>query len=265
MILRAIEPSLPPRPSTPVPIWEAVEKHQRISGSEFWLITQPAHAALSGEMAAQFDPVLFPGLDANVVSAISLHDAGWGPYDAYVIQPLASVSGKGKPQARPYSFISAPLPETLAAWTGSIDTAAKLSPLGGLLVSLHFCSIATMKPDLSPQDERAMQHFLKKESARQQAWHKKLGAEGEEARVQPLLKVLQLCDLLSLYLCCGLKEAVDFPQQIGASPVRLRWSEAGVKLEPSPFLGEHLFSISALRYPRLKDEPRGASFSLVMS
>jgi hypothetical protein len=263
MILRSIAAPLANSEAV-VPAWKAVEASQRLSASEWWLITQPAHAALAGEMAAQFDSQLFPRLDTDVVRAISLHDAGWGPYDAAVIQPLASGKSGSRKQTAPYSFIDAPVAETIAAWTGSIDTAAKLSALGGLLVSLHFCSIAQIKPETSGEGQRAMEQFLKTQYARQQAWRKKSGPAGDDERVLPLLQVLQLCDLLSLYLACGLTATVEFPQSIKGRAVRLSRSEGGVRLEPSPFRSEHLFSISGLRYPRRPGEPNSASFALQM-
>src|SRR5207248_1968289 len=85
MILRPL--SIPAvSQESPIPAWAAIERAQTLKMPECWLITQPAHAALSGEIAAQLDPAVFPGIDDSTLRAISLHDAGWGPLDAADIQ-----------------------------------------------------------------------------------------------------------------------------------------------------------------------------------
>ena len=53
--------------------------------------------------------------------------------------------------------------------------------------------------------------------------------------LEALLLVLQFCDLLSLYLCCGASDAVEFPQQFALGKVRLRRENQAYVLQPSPF------------------------------
>jgi hypothetical protein len=64
---------------------------------------------------------------------------------------------------------------------------------------------------------------------------------------------LRFCDLLSLYLCAGLTEEVEFPQQIQQLTPILRTTAADTfSLKPSPFSQDEIFSFAALRHPRTK-------------
>ena len=68
--------------------------------------------------------------------------------------------------------------------------------------------------------------------------------------------MLQFCDVLSLYLCCGAAQDVEFPQRFGAKPIRLRREaraadQAAVcRFEPSPFIGGGVdLAVLARRFP----------------
>jgi len=47
------QPSL--TPARAVPAWEAVERKQKQAASEWWLVAQPDHAALAGDLAERID------------------------------------------------------------------------------------------------------------------------------------------------------------------------------------------------------------------
>ncbi len=120
MILRPLNPSFPAaRRDEFISAWSAIQKIQNECRDEGWLITQPAHAALAGEIAQHLH---WPGLPPEAgkendhqpgaeamrkpgqaadddrvteddpgglwLRAISLHDSGWGPVDAAVIRKL---------------------------------------------------------------------------------------------------------------------------------------------------------------------------------
>ena len=63
--------------------------------------------------------------------------------------------------------------------------------------------------------------------------------------------MLQFCDLLSLYLCCGSKESVEFPQPIGpkGETVRLQLQDTAFVLSPALFAKEVELAVEALPYP----------------
>ena len=64
-----------------LPAWEAVAVTQSCGGSDCWLVAQPDHAALAGDLAANFASPDFPQVDPDAVRAIALHDSGWARLD----------------------------------------------------------------------------------------------------------------------------------------------------------------------------------------
>lgn len=249
MILHPPHP-LPPLSNQAVSAWDAVLHTQTREYASCWMITQPSHAALAGELAAMISAPQFPMPDAQLLQAISLHDAGWGIPDAQAIMKSRSVH----PQ-QPQSFVAAREPQYVEAWAKSIDTCEAISPAGGFIVSRHFWRLAqerfhsARKEDA--QDRRTLDSFLKNEAHRQKklAASQSLGAE----QLERLTDLLQFCDLLSLYICCGASENVNFPEYFG---VRLRVSnhEESYKLDPPVLRSGAQLAVAALRYPATKKE-----------
>src|SRR5215471_1672058 len=122
-----------------VSAWQAVEETQHAKAADYWLIPQPAHAALAGDIAAKLRPELFGAIDPTISRCIALHDSGWSEADAAAIQALRSSKMS---KARPLSFLDVDPAEAVKAWTGSIETAEKFAPVGGYLVSCHFTRLA---------------------------------------------------------------------------------------------------------------------------
>ncbi len=72
-----------------------------------------------------------------------------------------------------------------------------------------------------------------------------------EREVEYWIDVLQFCDLMSLYLCCGSGQSVEFPQPIGpkGETIQLQMQDGVYVLSPSPFAREVEFSLEAQSYP----------------
>jgi hypothetical protein len=258
VILRAIDsakaaadtPSA--RLAKPRPIWEAIEANQRLldGASEAWLITQPAHSALSGEIAAKLSPQAFGAFDVATIRAIALHDAGWSAFDSELIR--TSRDAKADVRRATVSFVATTPKEAISAWTSSIETALKASLLGGLLVSEHFRTIAEMQAKERPGAERQMAAFVAQEDARQRKLRSQINLG--DAAFHRMVDGLRFCDLLSLYICMGIMEPVALPQRIQQlsmviTPIGLD----SLAIEPWPFAAhEEAFSVSALRHPRTK-------------
>jgi hypothetical protein len=243
MILRPLEPVAPSN-SDFVSAWEVVQSTQIQNYKECWLITQPSHAALAGELAAKVSSPQLPALDNALVRAIAMHDAGWGVLDARAI-----VRSRSAPQQRPESFVEVPATQFLQAWEESIAAAQAVSPAGGYIISRHFCRIAKSHPK-SGDNTKQVQQFLDRESQRQK---KLLSKQTRGTRELELLTdLLQFCDLLSLYICCGARERVPFPEYFGVS-VRLTPEESGLKLDPPLIAPGSQFSVAALRHPETKE------------
>ena len=246
MILRSLE-TAPPASSEFIPAWPVVERSQRQVHDGCWLITQPSHAALAGEFAAKMNGLQLPQLDAAVVRAIAMHDAGWGAPDAQAI-----MQSRSDRQGCPKSFIACSVKDFVAAWEKSIEMAeAASSPAGGYMVSRHFARIAEQNAQLLPEADRQIAAaFLEQEAVRR----KQLAAQQDRSieTLEQLTDVLQFCDLLSLYVCCGARDNVEFPAYFGVK-VRLTTQDNGYKLEPAVIEPGATFQVAALRHPASKE------------
>lgn len=241
---------LPPLAKQALSAWEAVFHTQTMDYESFWVITQPSHAALAGELAALIAAPQFPAPDAQLLQAISLHDAGWGIPDAQAI--IKSQSAHPQP---PPSFIAASASQFIDAWTRSIDTCESVSAAGGYIVSRHFWRLAQERvvpaTDDKQQDWRSLDAFVKSESRRQ----KKLAA-GQSLgldELERLTDLLQFCDLLSLYICCGASDSVTFPEYFGIS-VQVSHQDDRYRFNPPILRSGSELAVAALRYPATKKE-----------
>src|SRR5258708_1414374 len=225
MILRPLEPA--PAPSEKfVSAWPVVERIQRDKYTSCWLITQPSHAALAGEIAGKMGVPYIPKLDAELVQAIALHDAGWGIVDAQAImQSRASL------QYSPESFLAAGVTEFLAAWDKSIVVAESVCAAGGYIVSRHFQRLAEqgLSAEHDEPAQKKAQRFLDREAHRQKKLPANQMRSTQELELPP--GALQFCDLLSLYICTGARESVEFPEYFGVK-ARLTVTAEGYRLEP---------------------------------
>ena len=232
----------------PIPIWNAVEESQRQDATDYWLVTQPAHAALAGELASALRDDLFGPVDSIVARSIALHDAGWSMDDAEQIQRLRS-----DPKLRPSSFVEASVDQALRAWTASIETAEKFALIGGYLVSRHFERLSKRLGNESPAK---VESFRKREAQRQERLRP--GLKEDEASLERLVDGLQFCDVLSLYLCCGSARTVEFSEP----KITISRTGGDYRLVPTPFSKPCQFAFSALRHPvrANKKEKSGATF-----
>lgn len=247
MILRPLEPATASGAEF-IPAWRAVEPLQRTTCESCWMITQPSHAALAGDIAAHLTDQA-PKLEADLVRAVALHDAGWGMPDAQAV-----MRSRAAQQNAPKSFLQISVPEFLAAWTQSIEVAVSTSPAGGYMVSRHFWRLAEHRINTAEDaqaDRKRLQDFLSFETARQ----KQLAARQTRSmdELEALADVLQFCDLVSLYLCCGARANVEFPEYFGVR-VRLVPSDQGFRFHPSIIATGTQFSVAALRHPATKTE-----------
>ena len=238
-----------------IPAFDAIEKRQQQPAQEWWLIAQPDHAALAGDLASRFATALIPELDPVVVRAIALHDSGWARLDGgergtgrdlevSLRDPKLDSTG------RPLSFLEMPPGEFLRAWADSIQTAETVGPAGGVIVSRHFCRLAQSRLHScrdTREDMERLRSFFQYEEGRQQ---RLLPLDSRTSPELDLLTdVLQFCDLLSLYLCCGASENVQFPQQFHGQVIRLEREGGLARLQPQLFSSGCSLGVTARGYP----------------
>jgi Protein of unknown function (DUF3891) len=261
--------SVPSPSSETIPAWNAVAASQKQDASAWWLVAQPDHAALAGELAAQFDTTQFPPVEEEIVRAIALHDAGWAKYDG------GEFAGGGKGNApqpphdhngRPLSFLQAPVMMFVEAWIASIQCAEeKAGAIGGLMVSGHFRRLAEHRLNSvedSPEDAARIHEFVENEAREDAARLSRQSRSGYE--VEHLVDLLQFCDLLSLYLCCGSLDNIQFPQAIGARSIVLRRDGELCRLEPSPFRVEISLGVPARHEPVPHSEPNTSVLPMLL-
>ena len=251
-----------------VPAWEAVARAEKTGSAKYHLVRQPDHARVSGDIAEQLAIAGAPPVDNDIVRGISLHDEGWKDFDngserlsatpaAYSDENVA-LSGVGKP----LSFLEIKAGDFLRAWRGSIDSAEAVAPIAALIVSGHFCRLGEFGIGMaaySEDDARSVREFLACEEQRQCRLLRQQNRSQSE--VQYWTDVLQFCDLLSLYLCCGSQESVEFQQRIGpkGETVRLQVKDAAFALSPALFAKEVELSVEAHPYPA---ETGGSSITI---
>jgi len=105
-------------------------------------------------------------------------------------------------------------------------------------------------PKSAQGDNQTMESFLQNEAARQA----KLAAKQEHTpeELEALTDVLQFCDLLSLYVCCGAQQNVEFPEYFGIK-ARLIVEADIYRLDPILIEPGTAFVVAALRHPATKE------------
>ena len=224
-----------------IPVWQAVERRQKQPASEWLLVAQPDHAALAGDLAARISSPLIPAVDDEVIAGIALHDEGWAPFDS---EPRLNA------EARPVSFLELPPSEFVPAWLGSIERAQQVAPIAGILVSGHFCRLGHGRLHAgidTPSDEQILRAFLTGEDERQRRLESMQSRSADEIRVS--VDLLQFCDVLSLYLCCGSRASVEFPQKLRGESLSLERRGEMCVMKPHLFGDGISLAVRARRYP----------------
>jgi len=251
-----------------VSAWEAVARAEKAKSATYHLVRQPDHARLSGQIAEQFAIRGAPALDDDIVQGIGLHDEGWADFDnggERLRATPARYCGKNmavNAEGKPLSFLEIKAGDFLRAWHGSIESAETVAPIAGLMVSGHFRRIGHFgmrTGTYSYDDTQHMRQFLTGEEQRERRLL--CVQERSKREVEYWTDVLQFCDLLSLYLCCGSEDSVEFPQRVGpkGETIRLRMQDGVFALSPSLFAREVGFSLQAHQYP---EKGGGASTKL---
>jgi len=165
-------------------------------------ITQPAHAALAGRLAATLNGQLFDEVPDGIIETIGGHDAGWSEFDLSALEDAEST--------QPISFIATPSAIAVRAWRKSIAEAETKSALSGYVVRSHFCLLA-------PQDKDD-QHLLFRKEEEAQLHHVNADLKGHTQDLGRFIAILGFCDLLSLYLCSGWPGDFELPLAHPAHP-----------------------------------------------
>jgi uncharacterized protein DUF3891 len=179
----------------------------RPDGDATICIGQPAHAFLSGQLAARWDPQP----TEEVILAATQHDAGMADWDA--APELNTETGL------PQSFMEMSLHTHLELWTHAPYRVLPQSRYAAVLVSMHGTALYEMRR----RKDDAILRYLEEQHALQA----RLGGDFDEDELRRDQRLLWAWDFLSLGLC-------------------LRWEDRSVNgltlregtIEPWPFASD---------------------------
>jgi hypothetical protein len=245
---------------------------RRDVGTDWLLITQADHAAVSARLAAHVGGRRFPPVAdhrSSFLAAVAAHDDGWQVFDDAPTLDL---------QGMPLDVFDAPRSVALPAWSASTEQATVTAgPYAGLLVSLHSLSLSIRAAgpggfDLSTaRGVFELNQFQHREIERQGHLREALGlptdiplqhglaetgASAGDDRLTYHFRLLQAMDLISLCACCThpptarAGEVLPIP---AGRPWHLRVGRDGrgvVRVSPWPFDAAHLeLSVRCRRLP----------------
>lgn len=212
---------------------------QRVDGEDVIVISQPAHAWVSGQLARDWGNDAFGDLQPydEVCLATALHDVGF--LDWETAPTLNTQTGL------PHTFLELPTSLHLAIWTRGIQQVLKYDRYAALLVSMHFSHLSRTHPSESAQDRKLEEKFWEAQDELQTTLITSLSNDVDYAPFsldQVILRnrrLLSLWDWMSLLLCMGFKEekVVDnVPSADGITQIKMCPLENGkVVIEPWPF------------------------------
>jgi hypothetical protein len=206
------------------------------------MINQNDHAKLSGLFAAHWGNSRFerPRPFASATRAAQCHDAGWIPYET---RPLFNAETGKTPNFRDVPNDQA----QLESYQSAIDWLTDIDSYAGLLISKHRTGLWKNRYGVIKQPAFAQRGKLSDEVegfiTRNEARQKALAGALDEKEVAVNYELLQVWDLLSLYVCTQerLKEEVIDPVPTsyaggeGASMRLSPLSPTRIAVDPFPF------------------------------
>lgn len=200
----------------------------RESDQEFIMTEQHEHARLSGDIAKHVHRSFFLAEHyvEDVLLAIYEHDRSWIRADDTPIWNDGVAS--------PFSFMDYPLLPKLTLYRCGLDEIEVMNRYAGLLCSIHFSSFE----DIRKSSRRECVEFCQHEQKRQERLKSLLVHYEPETCLQHL-RLLQLCDNLSLYVCLntpGASKEEEHPWFRES----FNQSERFNRVEPKPLVGSWL-------------------------
>jgi hypothetical protein len=212
--------------------------------NEVMVITQPAHAAVSGQLARAWGNEMVGSVepfDAVVLGAL-LHDIGWVDWEqAPTLHPDTGL---------PHSFLQLGTRVHLGIWDTAARRALAFGRYPALLTSMHFTGLYERFHDYSrdTEDEARDARAL---VAREQEFQRELidalradplmAEHATEAAIDRNRRLVALWDGMSLAICHGLADERTFrgvPATGGDIDIVMRPDASGLIVVPWPFAAE---------------------------
>jgi len=173
---------------------------QKAAEPPYAIVFQAEHSRLAGALASGLRPDVFGELPPEVVQGIGEHDYGWQASDQSQIDYLST--------REPRPFPKLTTEETIPSWNESVAHGYQLGQLQYVMVSRHFTLLGASDP--------GRVEFVEAESRRRSEVEHSLACRAED--FDRWTAAIGFCDLLSLYLCSGSREPVEFPLAHPADP-----------------------------------------------
>jgi hypothetical protein len=175
------------------------------------VISQPAHAWVSGQMARSWGNEHFIRPTEEVCLAAEQHDLGFLHWEQF--PTLNAATGL------PHTFMELPASIHLDIWTAGIRHMLRFGRYPALLVSMHFAGLAKRNPSgRSAEDSLLVNRFLEAQEALQTSlltslrndfYYAPICADEIVRRDQQLVSSW---DWMSLLLCMGVREEKTIPE-----------------------------------------------------
>lgn len=218
----------------------------RISGDRVILVTQPAHAAISGQLARSWGNARFGDVEPfnDVCLGALLHDIGWIDWEQS--PTLNQATGL------PHTFLQLSTHVHLDIWALASRRALAFGRYPALLTSMHFTGLYEQFHDYtrdSEQDARDARALVARELAFQREIIAALRDDGSSTAyagdelIQRNRRLVALWDGMSLAICHGLSEPRTFrsaPDARDGVDLVLAPAEGGVSVDPWPFSVDRL-------------------------
>jgi hypothetical protein len=212
----------------------------RGEGADRIVITQPAHAALTGQLARAWGNLAFGAVvpREDVCAGAELHDIGWLDWEqAPTLNEVTKL---------PHTFTQLTTSTHVEIWGAASARALTFGRYPALLASLHGAGLYAFHDySRDTEDEaRAAHAFLAREAAFQEAMMQSLRDDPEMAphatddALRRNRRLVAVWDAMSLALCHGLREPRVFaavPAADGVVDVSLAPHGDRVVVSPWPF------------------------------
>ncbi len=167
------------------------------------LITQPAHAWISGQLARHWGNDRFATLPEPVCLAAEQHDIGFLEWDRNPsVNPTTGL---------PYSFLEMPAQTHLKLWEKGVRHMQRFGRYPALLVSLHFSNIARQQW-ISKAKKSLAKGYLDAQEELQQTLITSLQNDfyfaplATDEKIREYQQSVSLLDWISLLLCLNARE-----------------------------------------------------------
>jgi hypothetical protein len=228
-------------------------------GSPAWmLISQIEHARVAAELAESWDAGHRPLIEPReeFIAAVRRHDDGWLVWET---RPEVC-------DGRPRDFMEMPLDESLAIWRRSIAVAQTISPSAAVIVGGHFRFLCARthekhedRHDWSANVEHLAEEFVAEQDELRREYLASVRPEQRaeaDLAVERGLRLLQLFDYMSLWLCCAARtEPQTMTGPDGEAYVFSPQGGGRIAIDPWPFRPTIVFLLINGRRVAVGDYP----------